>query len=59
MGQVQGKYYDIIDPYGEGTKWAEKRSIHHSLLLVFAQQDDGKTMSFGAASFSGIDSSYR
>ncbi|ESQ41355.1 hypothetical protein EUTSA_v10012546mg [Eutrema salsugineum] len=57
---IQGKYYYRIDPYGEGAKWRRTfgQEIYSPLLLAFAQQDDGKPMSFGAASFSGFDSSY-
>ncbi|CAN8256400.1 unnamed protein product [Cochlearia groenlandica] len=57
---IQGKYYYRVDPYGEGAKWRRTfgQEIYSPLLLAFAQQDDGKPMSFGAASFSGIDSSY-
>ncbi|EOA22308.1 hypothetical protein CARUB_v10002909mg [Capsella rubella] len=57
---IQGKYYYRIDPYGEGAKWRRTfgQEIYSPLLLAFAQQDDAKPMSFGAASFSGIDPSY-
>ncbi|KAF8118095.1 hypothetical protein N665_0006s0095 [Sinapis alba] len=57
---IQGKYYYRIDPYGEGAKWRRTfgQEIYSPLLLAFAQHDDGKPMSFNAASFSGIDSSY-
>ncbi|KAL0843066.1 hypothetical protein Bca101_016311 [Brassica carinata] len=57
---IQGKYYYRIDPSGEGAKWRRTfgQEIYSPLLLAFAQHDDGKPMSFNAASFSGIDSSY-
>uniref|UniRef100_A0A1J3IV57 Alpha-mannosidase n=1 Tax=Noccaea caerulescens TaxID=107243 RepID=A0A1J3IV57_NOCCA len=57
---IQGKYYYRIDPYGEGAKWRRTfgQEIYSPLLLAFAEQDDGKPMTFGAASFSGFDSSY-
>ncbi|CAG7879288.1 unnamed protein product [Brassica rapa] len=57
---IQGKYYYRIDPSGEGAKWRRTfgQEIYSPLLLAFAHQDDGKPMSFNAASFSGIDSSY-
>ncbi|KAG2334143.1 hypothetical protein Bca52824_005323 [Brassica carinata] len=57
---IQGKYYYRIDPSGEGAKWRRTfgQEIYSPLLLAFAHQDDGKPMSFGAASFSGMDSSY-
>ncbi|KFK25632.1 hypothetical protein AALP_AA8G139900 [Arabis alpina] len=57
---IQGKYYYRVDPYGEGAKWRRTfgQEIYSPLLLAFAQQDDGKPINIGAASFSGIDSSY-